>query len=345
VSKLVGAKLRKVIESTFTVISSRSSVKELAILCEQPGCGDQSGNRSVNLETGKTSCWRCGKGGNIIPWMRSLGHEPDLTNMDLYENREIDSMVGDLDSAYATKRSVVAYVNDVKLPRGFVKLEDEPDSGYAKLIRKMALRKNLDLETFIRAGAGFTREDPYWEPFCIFPVYEWGKVVYYQGRTYTDPRPDPETGKKPSTKKFPSKDELKLGSRYWIYNIDRLRKHGRIGIAVESMFNVYSLENKIGLDSDIVPFAIFKHKISPEQQAKLLTAQGVTELCLMFDPDAIASAWESCGKLANLMKVTVADKMPDGVDPNDDVDEALRCFDRRKKFSTVNDLDRLASGL
>lgn len=265
--------------------------------------------------------------------------------MELYESRPVEQLYGDLDALYATRKSVVAYVNDVQLPRGFIPLSEEPDCGYARLIERMAIRKNLDLDTFIRVGAGFTREDAYWEPYCIFPVFEWGKVVYYQGRTYKDPKPDPITGKKGSTKQFPSKQHIKLGSRYWVYNIDRLRQKGRIGIVVESMFNVFSLENELGLDSDIVPIAIFKHKISPEQQAKILTANGIEELCLHMDPDAIASAWESCGKLANLLKVTVADKMPDGVDINDDVDEGLRCFDRRKPFSTLNDLDRMASEL
>jgi hypothetical protein len=343
--KLVGNQLKKIVEGLFTVIPSRSSVDEVVVICEQPGCGDQSGNRSINVKHGRTNCWRCGKGGDVLAWIRGLGHDPDLTNLELYDTRRVEELYGDLDSIYATRKSVIAYVNDVSLPKGFIPLEEDPDCGYAKMIARMARRKNLDLETFIRAGAGFTRTDGYWEPYCIFPVHEWGKVVYYQGRTYNDPKPDPITGKKPSTKQFPSKNQIKLGSRYWVYNIDKLRARGRIGIVVESMFNVLSLENVLGLKSDIVPIAIFKHKISPEQQAKILTAAGIEELCLMFDPDAVSSAWHSCSKLVNLLKVTVADTMPKGVDPNDDVQEALRCFDRRKPFSSINDLARLADEL
>lgn len=343
--KLAGNQLKKIVEGLFTVVPSRSSADEIVIICEQPGCGDQSGNRSINVKSGKTNCWRCGKGGDVLSWIRGLGHDPDLSNVELYDTRRIEELYGDLNQAYATRKSVVAYVNDVKLPDGFIPLADEPDCGYARLIAKMARRKNLDLDTFIRAGAGFTRTDSYWEPYCIFPVYEWGKVVYYQGRTYQDPKPDPITGKRGSTKQFPSRHQIKLGSRYWVYNIDKLRARGKIGIVVESMFNAFSLENELGLDSDIVPIAIFKHTISPEQQAKILTASGIKELCLMFDPDAVSSAWKSCEKLVNLLKVTVAGDMPKGVDANDDVHEALRCFERRRPFSAINDLARMADEL
>ena len=343
--KLSAQRVRSLVDSVFTIVPQRCTPNEIVFICPVPGCKDESGNRSVNVQTLKTNCWKCGNAGNFIPWAARMGYDFDMSNMDLYETRQIDDLFGDLDSIYATKRSVIAYVNDVKLPNGFIPLSDDPNCGYARLIEKMAIRKNLDLETFIQAGAGFTRDEPYWEPFCIFPVYEWGKVVYYQGRTYTDPKPDPVTGKKPSTKQFPSRRDIKLGSRYWVYNIDKLRKRGRIAIVVESIFNVLSLERALGPDTDIIPVAIFKHKISPEQQAKILTANGVEELCLMFDPDAISSSWESCSKLANLLKVTVADKMPEGVDPNDDVQEALRCFDRRKPYTTLNDLDRLIDGL
>src|SRR5690606_30144754 len=193
----------------------------------------------------------------------------------------------------------------------------------------------------IDAGAGFTREHPKWEPFCIFPVFEWGKVVYYQGRTYRDPKPDPETGKKPSTKQFPTKHEIPLGSRYWVYDIDRLRAPAaKVGIVVESMFNVYSLKNELQTD-EVVPVAIFKHKISPEQQAKLLTARGIKEICLMFDPDAIGAAWDSCRKLTNVIKVTVAPPLPKGIDPNDDAKAAVKTFEQRKPFSSINSLEHL----
>jgi hypothetical protein len=345
VAKLVGSKLKTVAEGLFQVIPSRSSKDELVVLCEQPRCGDQSGNRSINIKTGKTNCWRCGVGGDFLNWIKTLGHDPDLSDISLYDTTTLDDAMKDLDAVYATKRSVMAVTNDIKLPRGFRPLAEHKGTGYAKMIERMAVRKHLDIQTFERVGAGFTMEDPRWEPFCIFPVFEYGRVVYYQGRTYTDPKPDPVTGKKASTKQFPTKYEIPLGSRYWVYNIDKLRApEARVGIVVESMFNVYSLENELQ-SNEVIPVAIFKHKISAEQQAKMLTARGIKELCLMFDPDAIASAWDSCKKLTNIIKVTVAPPLPKGTDPNDDAKAAVKTFEQRKPFSSINSLERLVLDL
>jgi hypothetical protein len=343
--KLPSRQLRRIAEHLFTTVPGRSSATELVMICEQPGCSDQSGNRSVNLTTGMTNCWKCNKGGDFIAWATSIGHKPDVSNLELYDQRKLDDVSEELNALDVGKKSVVAFANSVKLPHGFTALSDEPNSGYAKLCARMAKRKNLDLATFMRAGAGFTRDDPYWEPFCIFPVIEWGKVVYYQGRTYTDRSPDPVTGKKPSTKQFPNRDTVKLGSRYWVYNIDRLRTRAKIGIVVESIFNVLSLENELGLDCDIVPIGVFKHKISDEQQAKILTAKKLEELVIMMDPDAVTAAWESCYKLTNLIKVTVAPPLPLGVDPNDDAKAAVQTFLNRRPFTVANDLERLASEL
>lgn len=337
-AKLVGSKLKMVAESLFTVIPSRCTRDELVVICEQPRCGDQSGNRGINLKTGKTGCWRCNVGGDFLSWIKTLGHDPDLSDIQLYDTSTLESASADLDAVYATRRSVVAYVNNVKLPPGFIPLADEPDSGYARLIERMAVRKHLDLQTFIDAGAGFTRESAKWEPYCIFPVYEWGKIVYYQGRTYKD-----VPGR--TTKRFPDKYEIPLGSRYWIYDVDRLRSpKAKVGIVVESMFNVLSLKRELQTD-EVVPIAIFKHSVSPEQQAKILTARGIKEICIHLDPDAVASVGKSCAKLANLIKVTVAEKMPDGVDINDDAKEGLRCFERRRPFSRINDLEWLSAEL
>ena len=335
--KLPPAKIRTLVSSLFQVIPSRCTTDEIVCVCEEPGCNDQSGNRSVSLKTGKTNCWRCGRGGDLLTWLQHLGHEPDVSDLSLYESHEVS--IADIQSlGQPAARRLNPIISDISLPRGFTLLAEEPDGCYSRLIEKMARRKNLDLETFERAGAGFTRDSTKWEPYCIFPVTEYGRMAYYQGRTYTDVKGE-------STKRFPSRHECPLGSRYWVYNIDKLRDHGKICVVVESIFNVLSLENVLGPDSDIVPVAIFKHKISPEQQVKIMSAKGVKEVNLMFDHDALASAWASCKNLTNLVKVTVTDGLPKGVDANDDAELAAKCFDRRSEYNVINSIATLADEL
>lgn len=327
------AALKRLLTSLFNAVPSRSTDEELVIVCEQPGCHDASGNRSVNLKSGLTSCWRCGVGGDVARWASRLGYEIDLDDEELaIQDVSLDGPI-----EKSPVKTLVPYVNpDLELPRGFVPLADEPDSGYARLIGRMAARKHLDLETFIAAGAGFTRDDPRWEPYCVFPVYEWGRPVYYQGRLYSD-----EPGE--VTKRFPSRRQVPLGSKYWLYNIDKLRKRtARRAVVVEAIFNVLSLEKVF--DDQTVPVAVFKHKLSPVQVHKLSQCRHLEEIVLCFDSDATSAAWDSCSALVNQFKVTVVE-MPPGVDPNDDAAEAVRRYDRRRTFSTLNRLDCLTRGL
>lgn len=325
----IGPLLKQEIENTFEIIRGRSNQNELTFICPQPGCGDTNGNRSVNLKNGKTNCWRCNVGGDFIAWAKRLGLR--------FANTEDASSTLSLKQLFEIKpeiRSILPVVAEVKLPKGFTKLTDEPDSVYTRLIGEMAVRKNLMLEDFIEAGCGFVR-DGLWEPFAIFPVVEYGTVVYYQGRTYAE-----EPGDR--TKKFPSNSEVKYGAKYWIYNIDEARaKKAKKLIVVESILNVLSLRwylREQGV-TDTVPVAAFKHKVSMEQFFKLSRITGVEEVCLLFDHDAIAESWADASKFTNKFKITVAE-MPLGdgnkkLDPNDNVELAWKVFNERRPFNRV----------
>jgi hypothetical protein len=331
---VIGPLLKQEIESTFEIVRSRSSQNELVFICPQPGCGDEKGNRSVNLKNGKTNCWRCNVGGSFIPWARRLGYH--------------FSNAGDATSALSLKqlfnikpeiRSILPVVTEVKLPDGFEFCHDNRKSVYTRLIGEMAVRKNLLLEDFLEAKVGFTRKHPLWEPFAIFPVYEYDVPVYYQGRTYAE-----EPGEK--TKKFPSNNEVKYGARYWIYNIDEaMQKRAKIVIVVESILNVLSLKwyiKEYNLGEHIVPVAVFKHAVSFEQFYKLSKMSHIEEICLLFDHDAIKESWKDASKFTNRFKLTVAE-MPEGadnrrLDPNDDVALAWQVFLARQDYTLVNAL-------
>lgn len=344
------SELETILESHgFTVVHPRCTAHEIVILC--PQCGDASGNRGVSVKTLATNCWRCAKGGGLVRWAEGLGIQVDLgdTTPAGVEVDEMAQMIEALDR----QGEVVApsgYVPEVKLPAGFTRIEDEPDCAHSRLILKMAARKGLGLEDFKAAGVGFTRSPTRWEPFAIFPVWEWGRPVYYQGRTYVD-RPGE------STKQFPTRDECPLSSRYWIYGWDEVAAQGGEVILVEAILNVLSLRREIrrrGL-TGITPVAVFKHKISDFQFNKLQKAatraaagnHPVTGWNVMYDGrtrkevehdepgSALASARRDAGLLFNgLIPVSVVE-LPDRVDPNDNPALALDCFLARRPYQSL----------
>jgi hypothetical protein len=312
----------------FEVCKDRCTPEELVILCPVPGCGDSSGNRSINLKNGKTNCWRCNIGGDFVKWARYLGYGIDD---DGAAATTTDDVMLLLDPPKPV--DLVPVISEIKLPNGFETCYDNPDSVYTREIGKMALRKNLEPEDLVNAGVGFTRTDNKWESFAIFPVMEYERVVYYQGRTYWD---DPDM----STKRFPSRQEAPLSSKYWIYNIDALRHPGaRVAVVVESILNVLSLQKKFdeeGVGPELVPICVFKHAVSKNQFLKMLRYKGIQEICLLFDLDATNLSWEDAKKFDDNVRITIAE-MPfreDNMrlDPNDDVNAAWEAIQNRQKF-------------
>lgn len=336
--------IRDFVRTNFVEVPERSRGDEVVFVCPVPGCADRSGNRAVNVRTGLTSCWRCGKGGPFGPWLRRLGYTmPDEDAPQAVDFDELGALIDDLSSVGRTE-AVSGYVPSVELPSGFTRLEDEPDGVYTKLIARMAKRKRLSLDDLIQAGVGFTRKSRRWERFAIFPVFEWGRPVYYQGRTYTDTPGEP-------TKQFPTKEECPVSSRYWVYNIDEARAVGGVLVIVESILNVLSFKREMarrGL-TGIVPVAVFKHKVSQAQYAKLTQLirqageqqHAIKEVCFIYDSDAIDSARKDAEMFVNLVPTSVVE-MPEKVDVNDDAVEAL---DRFLKRSHVTLLDRLQINL
>lgn len=323
----IGPALRREIESTFIVVAGKSTSEELVIVC--PECGDKSGHRSVNIKTGKTFCFRCNKGqnnrGHFIGWARALGYIfTSATDVSQVDFADLDSIKPDK-FFLPTSRSV-------SLPRGFTLISEEPKSIYSRSIVEMAERKNLGRADFVQARVGFTRSDPLWEPFAIFPVVDGNEMPYFQGRTYVDVPGE-------TTKKFPSRKAVPYGATYWVYNINQLRyTHAPIALVVESILNVLSLKRKLKElgRKDVVPVAVFKHHVSRYQFARLMACKDVKEICFLFDHDAIDITWRmQLPAIGRRLSIAEMPASPDNkkLDPNDDVDAAMEVFERRMLMS------------
>jgi hypothetical protein len=325
---------RALVARFFTVVDSRCTADEVVIIC--PDCAkvggqDLTGNRSVNVKTGLTSCWKCGTrqghSGLFEHWAKKYGYDGSQAEQSAASIDELEDELSRIDDPVGKR---AAYFSDVRLPRGFTRLEAEPDSVYARYIVRMAVRKRLTLEDFVKAGVGFTRDDPRWEPFAIFPAYEYSRLAYFQGRTYVDVPGE-------NTKKNPLQSECRFGSSYWVYNIDRARdlKPATV-VVVESIFNVLSLERELeerGV-TGVVPVALFGHKLSKIHAVKLRSLRGVKEVCFIYDSDAYEDALMSARHFVNAYTVTAV-KMPPGQDANDDAKLAVNLFEKRKPVDPV----------
>lgn len=325
----------------FEVVRDRCHGDEIVTICCVPGCGDTTGNRSWNLRNGKTSCWRCNMGGDAVKFMRWLGYAVEDSGTPMLS---LDELFKVLDPPKPV--SFIPVISEISLPDGFRTCYDNPNSVYTRSISEMAVRKNLTPEDVINAGVGYCIGDSSWQWFAIFPVVEYGRLVYFQGRTYWDDT-SAELTKSHSTKKFPSRKEAPLSSKYWIYGIDEIDKPGvDTVVIVESILNVLSLKAKfaeLGV-TNMVPICVFKHSVSKTQFLKLLRFKHIKEAILLFDFDAIDLSWKDARHIDDLIRVSIAE-MPyaDGVpklDPNDDVDAAWEAIKSRQPYSMLGTLER-----
>lgn len=340
-----GQALHSFVDSTFDIIRDRCTREELVFVCPQPGCPDSTGNRSVNLKTGKTSCWRCQVGGDFVFWVKKLGYEIEDQPISMRPASELDSVLME-----RKEKEIIPIISGISLPQGFTSVKDNLSSAFTRAIERMAKSKNLELDDMIKAGVGFSVMNHEWEPYAIFPVVEWGRVVYYQGRLHRR-----DTNLK--GKKFPSRSSVPLGAKYWVYNFDaiRARKPDTV-VVVESILNVLSLEKRfIELNEPAVAVCVFKHAMSHPQRVKLIRS-GVKEICYMYDVDAISNAWKQARFTSDHLLTTVAELDPKKSlkldlsrpedqekakkwDANDDVDCALIAYHDRKRFKVTSALE------
>ena len=322
--------LRSEIAASFQIVKERSSDEEICIICPVPGCGDKNGNRHINVKTLYTHCWRCPakQPSHVRSLFRLVGLEFEDNHV-LEPDELADLLRG------KTKKALTP-IQDVPLPDGFEMLNENRNSCYWRFCREMAERKHLGIEDLEAVNAGFTREGD-WEPFCIFPVIEGPRIVYYQGRRYSDEGME-------KTKKFPSKKVVPYGPSYWIYNLDALSlKSIELVIVVESILNTLSLKRRLrelDLIKKVMPICVFTHYISRSQVAKMQRYKHIKEWCLLFDSDSTDLAEDTALALSTVLPSSMAE-MPHGKnedgsarltnDANDDVDTALIAVNSRRK--------------
>lgn len=322
------------VQTNFVVVKERCTNEELVFVCPVPGCPDKSGNRSVNLKTAKTGCWRCSSKGRFDIWVRGLGYEVPKED-EIGHAPLLEDVLSMFDHKPKSKPSVVT----VPLPNFSHPMSEEPESAYSKMIVRMAESKRLCVDDMLWADVHFNRLNPRWEGYAIFPVKEYQKVCYYQGRlAYLALEEQGAQGKR-----FPSRNECPLGSGHWVYNIDEARRPGvDVVIVTEAILNVLSLRKKIAAEgvTNVVPVSVFKHATSKLQLMKLLSCRSAREICVMYDHDATREAEKEAADLYSGLKMVSVAAIPGDLgptqDPNDDVDSAWESFKRRYKVTPAH---------
>lgn len=134
----------------------------------------------------------------------------------------------------------------------------------------------------------------------MFPVFERGSLVYYQGRAMWEPGPGEDFRKSLNPPRSPGS----ATSDQVLFNLDRARYFDRVAITEGPIDAIHTGASAV---------CTFGKRITPIQVAKLLQA-GVRAIDLMWDADAVAEMEATLPFLAQFFSARIV-RVPDGYDP------------------------------
>jgi len=258
-----------------------------------PYCGREK-KFGINIEANSTNCFICGPHGHLSEVIM------DLENLNTYP--ELWIYLNSIERLGYKKPKVIKEhrVEITKmLPEGF-RLMSLGKSKLGNAARKYMVGRGYDITELSRKGVGYCNTGNYFG-YIIVPYYREGKIVYFNGRNFTD------FGVK---HKNPDMKEVGIGKQKIIYNWDSLFIYEKVFL-VESATNALTIgDSAIGTGGKI---------ISNYQWNEILKSP-VKKVVIILDPDALDKAIDGALRLVEHKKVKIIQL--DGVDDVNSIGKA-----------------------
>lgn len=273
-----------------------------------PHCGGKF-TFGVNLESMRTKCFKnCGVPSplNLVMEVEELETWADLRGF-LNVQQEYEAY----DSVIQGANKPVK-LKPVELPESFTPIN--LGSGLiANAARRALSKRGFDITELALHGIGYCIRGDYMG-YLIFPFYEKGKLVFFQGRRFASAGPK---------MKNPKEEDFGIGKSQLIYNKDALFIYDKIYV-VESITNALTIgERAIALLG----------KTASSYQISCLIQSPCRRVVLMLDPDAVEEAL----RLAMILSQYKEVKLVMWDDPDKDVnDYGKRYVIKREKLFTYN---------
>lgn len=246
--------------------------------CDCFYCG---GNFSmgINLEGQKVHCFKCAERKDPIRMLM------DIEGFETYNQAKSFLNVQQEYDAYERLSKVEKKeYKYLELPESF-QLLMQGDSIMGKSARHYITKRKFDVTKLSLKGIGYCTEGEY-AGYIVFPYYNKGKLVYFQGRRYM--------GVGPKMKNPPS-DVYGIGKNQIIYNEDALFMYKKVYV-MESITNCETLgDNTAGFNGK---------SVSSYQYSRLIQSPCST-LVIILDPDAYDKALSLALQVVHYKRVKV----------------------------------------
>ena len=253
---------------------------EILISCTSGEHTDKSPSLSYNLERNVFHCWSCGFSGGINKFMKSIG-ETVILDVDSKQPYQIKKLKDKI-------RNIIEF-DDIQLPTERHMYPSE--------------FRNIDAKT-MKEFQAFTTEQMGLQDYICFPVYQFGKLKFIEGRLMKSIAGKSKYNRKPHKAKV---NDL-------LFPLDKIKNTNYV-ILVEGIFDMLNMW-QLGYKNTL---AIFGAQNFGRNKLDLVDKIGVNRVDIMMDPDApgqmAASKIQSLLDSKNIYSRII--KLPIGHDPGD----------------------------
>ena len=253
---------------------------EILISCTSGEHTDKSPSLSYNLERNVFHCWSCGFSGGINKFMKSIG-ETVILDVDSKQPYKIKKLKDKL-------RNIIE-IDDIQLP-------SERHMWSAEF-------RNIDART-MKEFQAFTTDQMGLQDYLCFPVYQFGKLKFIEGRLAKSIAGKAKYNRKPAKSKV---NDI-------LFPLDKLKSTNYV-ILVEGIFDMLNMW-QLGYTNTL---CIFGATNFGRKKLEVLDRIGVTRVDILMDPDAPGqmAASKIAAELDSRNIVSRNIKLPVGIDPGD----------------------------
>ena len=253
---------------------------EILISCTSGEHTDKSPSLSYNLERNVFHCWSCGFSGGINKFMKSIG-ETVILDVDSKQPYQIKKLKDKI-------RNIIEF-DDIQLPTERHMYPSE--------------FRNIDAKT-MKEFQAFTTEQMGLQDYICFPVYQFGKLKFIEGRLMKSIAGKPKYNRKPH----------KAQVNDLLFPLDKIKNTNYV-ILVEGIFDMLNMW-QLGYKNTL---CIFGATNFGRKKLEVLDRIGVTRVDIVMDPDAPGqmAASKIAAELDSRNIVSRNIKLPVGTDPGD----------------------------
>lgn len=253
---------------------------EILISCTSGEHTDKSPSLSYNLERNVFHCWSCGFSGGINKFMKSIG-ETVILDVDSKQPYQIKKLKDKI-------RNIIEF-DDIQLPTERHMYPSE--------------FRNIDSRT-MKEFQAFTTDQMGLQDYICFPVYQFGKLKFIEGRLMKNIAAKPKYNRKPHKAKVSD----------ILFPLDKIKNTNYV-ILVEGIFDMLNMW-QLGYKNTL---CIFGATNFGRKKLEILDRIGVTRVDIIMDPDAPGqmAASKIAAELDSRNIVSRNIKLPVGTDPGD----------------------------